>query len=156
MHEDDRAKLQEFVSSVYEDLNLVASKVDILVPESKELHELLGRAWEDVSPRFQQIVEYLAGKRPLEQLAEQLEERGLVGIQLELKLWVYRLRRNEFTSEWGKFEEASKEEKKNKRGFIGGIIQRLLRIIDRILDSLGFIPGTDAVKEVKGIIEEII
>lgn len=69
---------------------------------------------------------------------------------------MHKLRRDEFKGELEKFEKASDEEKGKKKGFIGRIIRRLLRMIDRILDSLGFIPGTDAAKEIKGILEEII
>ena len=75
---------------------------------------------------------------------------------MTLKLSVYEACRNEFQQEWGRFEKASEDEKKERKGFMGRIIKRLFSIIDRILDSLGFIPGVEAGKEVKGIIEELL
>ena len=120
------------------------------------MHDLVRRAWKDVSPRFADISLYMVDEKKLEGLQKQLKDKGLTGIQLTLKLSVYEARRNEFQQEWGRFEKASEDEKKKREGFMGGIIKRHFRIIDRILDSLGFIPGVEAGKEVKGIIEDLL
>lgn len=156
MGQEDIRRLDKFIFDVQKDINFVVSKIGIIIPEQKELHDLVTQAWKDVSPRFAEISLYIVGEKKLEGLQEQLEDKGLTGIQLTLKLSVYEARRNEFQQEWGRFEEASEDEKKEKKGFIGGIIKRLFGIIDRILDSLGFIPGAEAGKEVKGIIEELL
>lgn len=156
MEQEDIRQLDNFILGVQEDIDFVVSKIGIIIPEQEELHDLVRRAWKDVSPRFGEISEYIVGKKELKGLQEQLADRGLTGIQLALKLSVYEARRNRFQKEWAKFEEASKDEKKKRGGFIRGIIRRLLRIIDRILDSLGFIPGAEAAKEVKGTIEELL
>lgn len=156
MDQEDIKRLDNFIFDVQKDIDFVVSKIGIIIPEQKGLHDLVRQAWNDVSPRFGEVSQYIVGKKELEGLQEQLADRGLVGIQLALKLSVYEARRNRFRREWGKFEEASEDEKKKRGGFIRGIIRRLLSIIDRILDSLGFIPGAEAGKEVKGIIEELL
>lgn len=155
MDQEDIRRLDNFILGVQKDIDFVVSKIGIIIPEQKELHDLVGKAWEDVSPRFGEVSQYIVGKKELEGLQEQLADRGLTGIQLALKLSVYEARRNRFQKEWAKFEEASEDEKK-RGGFIRGIIRRLLSIIDRILDSLGFIPGAEAAKEVKGTVEELL
>ena len=47
---------------------------------------------------------------------------------------------------------ADDEGKRRRRGIIGRVLRRLTDIINDILDSHGFIPGGEAVKEIKGAI----
>ena len=156
MDEQDIRHLNNFILGVQKDIDLVVSEIGIIIPEQEEMHDLVRRAWKDVSPRFGEVSEYIVGKKELKGLQEQLVDRGLTGIQLALKLSVYEARRNNFQKEWSRFVEASQNEKRKRGRFTRGIIRRLLRIIDRILDSLGFIPGVEAVKEIKGTIEDLL
>jgi hypothetical protein len=107
-------------------------------------------------PRFEEIIEYLSKKKHLEKMEEQLEDRGLVGIQLELKLRAYQQHRSEFKGVWDDFEKASENERHEKRGKLGDILFKLLRTISGISEGLGFIPGTDALNKLKGALEEVI
>jgi hypothetical protein len=156
MDEQDIKQLDNFIISVQKDVDLVVSEIGIIMPEQEEMHDLVKRAWKDVSPRLGEVSEYIIGKRELNGLREQLVDRGLTGVQLALKLSVYEARRNRFQKEWDRFAEASQNEKKKRGHFMRGIIRRLLRIIDRILDSLAFIPGAEAAKEVKDTIEDLL
>lgn len=153
---EDRKKLEAFISNIEEDLTIVVSRGRDINPELESIYSLIQRAWEDVKPHFTEIKEYISGKQHLEKMEDHLRNRGLTGVQLELKLRVYNQRRQEFLKEWNDFVNAPQEEKKRRRGILGRILGKLLRIIDRILESLGFIPGTDAVKEIKGVLEEIV
>lgn len=76
---------------------------------------------------------------------------------MELKLTLYRQRRKEFFEAWDNYSaEKSEEEKRNKRGIVGKLLGMLFRITDRILESMNFIPGSDAIKEFKGILEAVL
>jgi len=162
MSEEDIGRLNSFIFDLQRDINFVVSRIDIIVPEQRELHDLVAQAWKDVLPRFDEIWLYIADESNLEQLRNQLEDRGLTGIQLMFKLSVYDARRNEFRRQWEEFEIASKDKKRRRRFFtwrsyfMRWTINRLFDIGDVILDSLGFIPGIEAVKEIKGTIDNLL
>lgn len=162
MSKEDIGRLNGFISDTREDIDLVVSNLDILIPEQRELHGLVMRAWKDVRPRFEEMSLYIVGEKKLEGLQKQLKGKGLTGVQLKLKLSVYEARRNEFQRGWDRLERASEDKKEEWRVFMRRpifmrrIIKRLFSIIDVILDSLGFIPGAEAAKEVKGTIENLL
>ena len=156
MPEQDISELIEFISQIQEDISKIVSNFHELVPEPEELHEQVRNAWEELTPIFDQIMSELDNFRDQADRDRELQLRGLTGAQLQLKLSLYRRRREEFRDELDEFERANKDKKKRRRGFLGGIIQKLFGIINKILDSLGFLPGPDAVKEVKGVIEECL
>jgi hypothetical protein len=163
MRQDDVKELSSFISDFHVVLKVIVDNVDLLVAEPGELSQLIRDAWKEVEPQFERMSahldEYLYGKMSApeaQRLEKELQERGLTGNQLRLKLRVFKLRKQEFEDEWSQFEKANDRQKKRKRGFIGGIIDRILRIIQRILRSLGFIPGAEAVEEFKSIVEEAI
>lgn len=153
---EDIYALKEFVSKVGSDIDLIVTKTTIIDPELESLYTLIKGAWAEVTPCFTEMIEYLEGKRHLEKMDDQLESKGLTGVQLELKLKVFKLRREEFHKAWNDFIDSSENERKNKRPSLKRILLKLLRIIDCIFDSLGFIPGADAAKEIKGVLEELI
>lgn len=162
MSKEDIGRLNKFISDIRKDIDLVVSNLDIIIPEQRELHGLVRRAWKDVHPRFEEMSLYIVGEKKLEGLQRQLKDKGLTGIQLKLKLSVYEARRNDFHLGWDRLERASEDKKEEWRifrrrfTFMRRIIKRLFSIIDLILDSLGFIPGAEAVKEVKGTIENLL
>jgi hypothetical protein len=162
MTKEDNGRLNKFISDAREDIDLVVSNLDVIIPEQRELHGLVRRAWKDVRPRFEEMSLFIAGEKKLNGLQKQLKDKGLTGIQLRLKLSVYEARRNEFRRGWDRLERASEDRKEawNVFGrrfiFMRRIIKRLFGIIDLILDSLGFIPGAEAAKEVKGAIENLL
>jgi len=164
MPQEDVKELRSFISDLHEVLKVIVSNIDLLADEPGELPQLIRNAWRDVEPHFETMFghldEYLHGKmKPdnVEKFEAQLRERGLTGDQLKLKLRIFSMRKQEFEDEWAQFEKLTDQQKKRKRGFIGGIIDRILRIIQRILRSLlGFIGGAEAVEEFKGIVEEAI
>jgi hypothetical protein len=164
MSQEDVKELRSFISDSHKVLEVIVFNIDLLVPEPGEVPQLIRNAWKDVEPHFEtmsgHLDEYLQGKMEPDNLKEfeaQLQERGLTDNQLKLKLRVFSMRKQEFEDEWAQFEKLTDQQKKRKRGFIGGIIDRILRIIQRILRSLlGFIGGAEAVEEFKGIVEEAI
>jgi hypothetical protein len=162
MSEQEIGRLNNFIFNLQRDINLVVSRIDIIIPEQRELHELVTRAWRDVAPRFDEISLYIVDENKAEELQKQLRARGLTGIQLMFKLSVYNARRDEFRQQWEEFELASRDKKRRGRVFtwqsyfMRWTINRLFDIGDVILDSLGFIPGIDAVKEIKGTIENVL
>lgn len=164
MVQEDVKELRSFISDLHEVLKVILSNIDLLVPEPGELPQLIRDAWKDVEPHFGtmfgQLDDYLGGKMApenVQQFEAQLRERGLTGNQLKLKLQLFSIRKEEFEDEWTQFEKLTDQQKKRKRDFIGGVIDRILRIIQRIFRSLlGFIGGAEALEEFKGIIEEAI
>lgn len=158
--QDDIKKLIDFVSNTEKDIQLVIDNAEFLIPESQDLRTLVRGAWKDVKPRFPEIIDYLQRKRRLPQhlrdIRVELEERGLIGAQLKLKYRVYTLYREEFLQEWRQFQEAPAEEKKRKAGGVRGILGGFFDLLDDILDSLGVVPGSDAVKEIKHILLRIM
>jgi len=145
--DEDIEKLEKFILDVKDDINSVVSQIVDLNPGLEIFYSLLRKAWDDVRPSFNEVQKYLKENKYKNEIWPQLKSRGLTGVQLELKLKVYYLYRNEFFKA---------KENKEKRGIIGKIIGKLFRIIDRIFESLGFIPAIDGIKEFKGILEEII
>lgn len=164
MAQEDLQKLRFFISDVREVLKVIVPNIDLLVTEPGDVPKLIREAWKEVEPRFDMMLReldvYLAKKEEPghgEIFEAQLRERGLTGNQLKLKLRIFDTRKQEFYDEWAQFENLTDQQKKRKRGFMGGVIDRILRIIQRILRSLlGLLGGAEAVDEFKGMIEEVI
>lgn len=155
---DEIQKLKSFISEVSGVIDLVVSNLTDINPGAEGYRKDIEDAWKLVQPRLQMMSEYLEGKgdKPVEEIVKELEVRGLLGLELELKLRLYRERKVAFDAAWQEFSNASEEEKKTeKRSWFGGFWDRLRRIIQRLLRSLAsFVPGGDAVDEFKGVLEE--
>ena len=164
MPEEDRKKLIEFVSNIGQDVGFVALHAVEINPELEQFLPQINKSWKIVEPRFERINEYLMEKRPLPDWApmkmeDELEDRGLVGVQLELKLSVYQLLRRKFYNALEFFIGAARAKRKEweeKRNVLMGFFSRFFGFANVILESLGFIPGTHAVKEFKGVLEGAI
>lgn len=164
MASQDVQELRSFISDVHGVLKVIVPNIDLLVTEPGEVPRLIRDAWTEVEPHFEMMLKpldiYLAGKMESEQLnvfEAQLRERGLTGNQLKLKLRIFGMRKQEFYDEWAQFENLTDQQRKRRRGFMGGIADRILRIIQRILRSLlGLLGGAEVVDEFKGMIEEVI
>jgi len=154
MSEADLKKLEQFISDVRSDINLIVKKFAVLVPEHAELYKLISETWkEEVSQRFDGMMEYLEKEKPFKELME----RGLTGKQLEVELAIYRLRRKEFEETLKDFEKEPEGVKKNmKRVLLRRLAERLLNTIQSILRSLGFIPGFDAIEQFKEAIKNAV
>lgn len=158
-YEEDIEKIKQFVLDVKKDIGFVVTYIGGIAPRLRQggLIDILQVAWEEVIPKFDRIIKYL-DKKPV----EQLEDNGLVGAQLALKLKLYYQDRR-------KLEDA-KEEYKILQGPLQGPIEaerRLRTRIDKrlckclhpvlrdaatIFGSLDFIPGAHAITEFKDII----
>lgn len=159
MPQEGLDKLKEFFEEIEKDIDTVVSKLDLVVPEQKDLNEDISAVWyKEVKPRFKDIRDNLQGKgrMTIEEVSRQLQERGLTGIQLALKLRIYGWRKEEFKEEWAEFEKASEKAKKRKKGVIRGFLGKLLSVIKDILRSLGFIPGPEAVEEFMEVLKEVV
>jgi len=154
---DDKQSLAEFVKDLERLLYLVvemARSMGLLLDEEND--KLLREAWKEVRPRFDEIVRYIQGEALLPkssgELEGQLNDCGLVGAQLKLKLRIYYQRR-------GEFDRAVETLRTSPQpGFLRRSFKalgRVLRPANRILESMGFVPGVHAVKEMKGIVEEL-
>jgi hypothetical protein len=71
-----------------------------------------------------------------------LEEHGMVGEELQYK-------RNNLSFFFDLFLNRSMNDVQNGWAFARKIVNLLLKIINSILESLGFIPGAGAAKEIK-------
>ena len=163
MSEEDIARLTKFMSNIREDMDLLATNMDVIVPRQRELHDLVMQAWQEVLPRFEEASLYMVGEGRSEELQRQLRDHGLTGTQLILKLSVYEARRAQFHRQWEQLKRKAREDRGRNRSvfarpsnYMKRITARYLDIADRILDSLGFIPGTEAIKEVKGVMANLL
>jgi hypothetical protein len=114
-----------------------------------------------LKPRFSDLQEAILS--PTDEQMKFLEARGLDGEQGKLKVAVFEQYNNDFRKAWGIFRDfwgivnnSTQEAMDMFRWPVRDILRRLLKIIDRILDSLGLMPGADAAKEFKGIIEDYL
>lgn len=55
MGQEEIGQLDKFISDVQNDIGLLVLKIGIIIPQQKELHNLVVQAWEDVRPRFAEI-----------------------------------------------------------------------------------------------------
>lgn len=153
--ENEVEQLVKLLWSVGEYLNEVVERIAGLAPEEERLHPLIKEAWEDVRPRFSEMTAYLQEAKVREDVGKELEDRGLVGPQLLLKLELYGQRLSEFREERGDLEHDVSRPRK-ARGGLRGALRRLFGVTDVILDSLRFVPGIDPLKEFKGMVEQTI
>lgn len=155
--EEDREALSQFIYSVQQDLQLVTTNLTDISPEAEWIVSEVEAAWEAVLPHFEEIDAYLRGKRPFDGLDRLLENRGLTGAQLRLKLKLYGRRKEDFYGAFSDFQAASPDDKAEKRPKVGGggLLGKLFKMINKVLESLGIVPGADAVKEFKGVLEEV-
>lgn len=158
IYQKDIKKLKSFVLDVNEDIGFVISHLYEINPDLERLDLPIKEAWEDLKPRFKEMIRNLDGKGIFghKRMRDELANRGLLGIQLDLKLRLYRQCRKEAGGVLLEFIGISEEEKGKKRGIVGKVLGRLFRVTNRILESLGFIPGSHAIKEIKGILEEVL
>jgi len=159
--EKEKGELRRFALSVKEDLGVVVENIHKINPEiNKDLYRLIQEAWKEVIPRFQEISDYLEGKKELlagaPHMDELLVQRGLVGAQLKLKLTLYWRARGEFQPAFKEFKTSSREQKKKKRGRLTAFLGKLFRVTNKTLESMSFVPGSDAVKEMKGALEDFL
>jgi hypothetical protein len=133
----DRELLARFLGELEELFLLVYEERKRFLPE--HLHGDLQEAWEPV------IANYGTARDALETSGERLDgalaERGLTGPQLTLKY-------NAFARSLKAFRRSARGARAPRR-----LLARALRWADIILDSLGFLPGVDAIKEAKEVIE---
>ncbi|MEM2738809.1 MAG: hypothetical protein QXK93_07490 [Candidatus Bathyarchaeia archaeon] len=140
MSEEELDKLIRFIQYAREDINQIVKNISLLLPMQPELCELIQRAWEkEVYPKFDEMKNYLKNRRPLNELAV----RGLSGSQLEVELRLYELRRKSF------IQLMEKLRRPQQLGILKRIVRMLLYSIQTILESLCFIPGSEAIKQFK-------
>jgi hypothetical protein len=164
MNSDERKSLSKCVGDAGNTIGIVVANIDDLIPEINE-HEAIRRliepAWKELKPRFSDLQEAILS--PTDEQMKFLEARGLDGEQGKLKVAVFEQYNNDFRKAWGIFRDfwgivnnSTQEAMDMFRWPVRDILRRLLKIIDRILDSLGLMPGADAAKEFKGIIEDYL
>jgi hypothetical protein len=133
----DRELLAQFLSEVEDVFMLVFEGRGRFLPEY--LIGDLQEAWEPILSNFRTAQNALESSG--ESLDRLLDERGLTGPQLRLKY-------NPFQRALRTFRTRAFGPRVPRR-----LLGRLLGWADIILDSLGVVPGVDAIKEAKEVIE---
>jgi hypothetical protein len=150
----DKGDLIEFLAELQKDLNLIIENIDKIVPEiekEKELYDLLMQSWHEVSDEFERVKGYVRDKLP----SSEMENVGLTGVQLQLKITLYRKVSAEFKDVIQSLNSPIKISDVLKK--IIKIIRLLVKIADTILDSLSkIVTGTDIIGEAKDTIGNII
>lgn len=134
MNEQEREYLTRFLDEVE---HLMAEIVEQRERFFRaELRELIQRAWDEVRPRFGKLRDALSSGV----FDDRLDEVGLRGAQLELKMRGFGLALEEF-----------------RRSGRLGLLKKLLDWINTILKSLvAAIPGGEPIVELKEILEKEI
>jgi hypothetical protein len=137
MAQRDRELLARFLGELEDVFMMVFEARSRFLPEY-----LIGdfeEAWEPILSNYRTAQDALESSG--ESLDSLLDERGLTGAQLRLK--------------YNPFQRALRAFR--ARAFLGRpprrLLGRLLGWADIILDSLGVLPGVDAIKEAKEVIE---
>jgi hypothetical protein len=135
---DDRRALANFLSEVQVLLGDTVADPSTWFPT--ELHEPLQSAWEELKPSFDLAGRYLAEPPDANLLEAELAHVGLTGGQLLLK-----------RTGWERARDAFRER------FTRRALRRALGWANIILGSLaGIIPGGDAIKEYKEVVEQAV
>lgn len=160
-YEQEKDELRRFIRNTQDDLRELIDLIAAINPDIPDnVRRLLHSAWEQVTIRFEETIGYLNGDPPLPDylgtLDQQLELHGLTGDQLRLKLAILERERDGFLTALAEFREHSPTERSRKRGWFGGIAGRTLKVVNKILESLKFIPPVGAVKEIKEAVEALL
>jgi len=142
---DDIDKIILFLKHMQIDLDFFVEQYQKIVPKHDDLQEIFDIAWREARPNFTRAIEYLRSKKPYRALAEV----GLRKNQLDLKLRVFYLARDEFQTAKEYFDSSEKTSKE-KNTKLRKAIDWLFEHGDTILGSLGSIrvPGTEAISEI--------
>jgi hypothetical protein len=91
MYKQDIDKLKVFINSVKEDIDLIVSHLYEITTEERIQNLSIEKAWEDIKPRFEEIVQTLKGEGLLssKKIEEELANKSLLGSQLDIKLELY-------------------------------------------------------------------
>jgi hypothetical protein len=137
MAQRDRELLAQFLGELEEVFMLIFARRSRFLPEY--LIGDLEEAWEPILANYRTAQQALESSG--EGLDRLLDERGLTGPQLQLKYNAFRRALQAFRA----------------RAFLGNpprrLLARLLAWADVVLDSLGVLPGVDAIKEAKEVFE---
>jgi hypothetical protein len=143
--DESRGLLREFLRQLKKLLQDLVDNPRPAIPGRH--HESMTDAWHDVSVSFDTAINAL---QPATVTAE-LQPRGLTGPQLIFKISVFQHARDRLLDHG----TAAYGQQKKRRWW--ALFRRLftgtLKAGDVILDSLGLIPGIDAIKEFKGSVE---
>jgi len=137
MAQRDRELLAQFLGELEEVFVLVFKGGGRFLPEY--LIGDLQEAWEPILANYRTAQDALEASG--ERLDAQLAERGLTGPQLQLKYNAFHRARELF------WRPASRGRPPRR------LLARLLTWADIILESLGFLPGIDAIKEAKDVLQ---
>jgi|GEM_PF-739281 len=142
----------EFVMGVRSVLETVVNNLGSINPKlDAAFVELVKTSWHETEDSFRGMQAYF-GKPEFE---SGLKGKGMTGASQELKLKVFR-------DEKAAFQEIFAAYKTDRSGWnpfatiLREVLKRLFSIIDTILGSLGFVPGSEAVKEFKEVLEKVI
>lgn len=138
--------LDKFLLMFESDLNYTVANIEWMIPERKNIHVLVRKAWEELQPQFETVTKEIHSTD-----VSNFQARGLSGSQLELKIEEYRWRREPFLSSLDKTRSS-----KITTGLLKRFLKALLTSADNILDTLAsmFIP-IQAIKEFKDTLVSI-
>jgi hypothetical protein len=133
------------------DLRKTVANIEWMIPERKDIHVLVRKAWEELQPQFRTAAEEIR-----EIVSTDVSERarfqamGLSGSQLELKIREY-TRRRERLLDFDKLKLSRIASDVLKR-----LLKALLTSADNILDTLAsMFPPMQAIKEFKDTLVSI-
>ena len=151
----DKEILLKFLEGTQGFIGIIVSDIHLLAPDQEEIYGLVRKSWEKVGSTLDNVKSNIyKGNRD----SRRLTLVGLTGVQLELKYKVYKKEKDIFDREWQKIKGISEPERKAWWLKIkGGLLQRLINVIDIILDSISsVIPPAHAIKEFKDVLLSII
>jgi len=161
IYDPDIIELSNFVKQVVDDIDSVILIIDKLLPEHAptEISIRLRKAWDEAESNKSDIQKYLSRERTQSQynwFVRKLQKAGLTGQQLKLKLFVWKYRRGQIERLREEFDGALTDGNYNIKNVLVDALKIYFGLVNHILKSMIFIPGVDAIDEIKGILENIL
>jgi len=151
--EDDVKAIIKFLHDLQSQLEEFIEKYEIINPQRNEFYEDFSKAWKDVKLNFPKVEKYLKSSNDVR---NRLEDEGLTGNQLTLKLNVYYFAVNKIKKAEDDYytERSYRPQRRSRlRRFWGWALE----VADIILGSLGDagVPFVGAISEFKDVTEKV-
>ena len=147
--DENKQKLIDFLDETEKILESIVKVIKEIVPDRKDVHPEIEKSWEELKKKYLPKIKNKLEKCKL----SKLEQQGLTGIMLELKIKEFNYRKDHFERERGSWLSPGNI----LRRFIKNPFSKIVTAIDNILDSLTQVVGiTHALKEFKDTLNSII
>jgi len=161
VHYQDLVTLNIFIKESGEDIAAVIYIMgDIFTDNAmNNILPFLKEGWQEASINIKSIQDYIMRNRTQGQynyFIHKLETRGLLGVQLKLKMLVIKHLRSAFLDSLNTLKDTNVLKDINMINIFKQSTHIYFGIVNSIFKSLIFIPGVDAIDEIKNVVENLM